>query len=652
MKKPRIYTVLLAYILCSTAFSQSREIDSLKQVLNSNVPDTIKLSTLSELSWVTGEKDINLSKEYAYKELHLAQKIADKKWISQGHNDIGIVFYHLGNLDSALFHYNKSYDIRKTLKDKALIASVLSKIGIVEQEMGNYTKALEYQFQVLRIYEELGKENYQAITLNNISQTYDKLKNYDKEIEYGEKSLKIHLKNNNEYNAAQSYGNLASAYKAKGDIIKSNEYLEHALSIFTKYEDHSNVAAVLNSIGLNLRIDKKDSEALGYYQRAYDIAKRINEKTGELLYAHNVSCVLTDLKKYAEAEKYSLEVLENTPASNHAQLALTYRQLATIYGFTNEGKLAKEYLNKYADLKDSVFSANSASQIAEMEVKYQSEKKDLELAKQNAEITLTKTELKRKQILTYSLIGLILVIFLLSYLFYTRYKLKQKAILDAEMLKQQELRAKAIIEAEEKERMRISRDLHDGVGQTLSAAKLNLSSLESKLSGKNIETDAILKNAIDLVDDSVKEVRAVSHSMMPNALLKSGLVAAVREFINKLSTIEKLKIDLEITGLHERLEPSTETVLFRVLQEIVSNIIKHAQANHITIQIVKHETELTIMVEDNGVGFDTKKMNEFNGIGLKNITSRIEFLKGRVDFDSVVGKGTTVVIEVPLEEKN
>jgi signal transduction histidine kinase len=96
------------------------------------------------------------------------------------------------------------------------------------------------------------------------------------------------------------------------------------------------------------------------------------------------------------------------------------------------------------------------------------------------------------------------------------------------------------------------------------------------------------------------------------------------------------------------LEQSTETVLFRVLQEIVSNIIKHAQANRITIQIIKHESELTVMIEDNGVGFDTSKMNEFSGIGLKNIISRIEFLKGSVDFDSNLGKGTTVIIEVPV----
>jgi two-component system NarL family sensor kinase len=171
--------------------------------------------------------------------------------------------------------------------------------------------------------------------------------------------------------------------------------------------------------------------------------------------------------------------------------------------------------------------------------------------------------------------------------------------------------------------------------------------VQSKLQLKDIETETMFKNAITLVDDSVKEVRAVSHNMMPNALLKSGLAIAVRDFIHKLSNGDQLKIDLEITGLNERLEQTIETVLFRVLQEIVSNIVKHAKANYISIQLVKHEAELTIMVEDNGVGFNTENMNEFEGIGLKNIQSRIAFLNGTVSFDSNPGKGTTVIIEVP-----
>jgi signal transduction histidine kinase len=217
------------------------------------------------------------------------------------------------------------------------------------------------------------------------------------------------------------------------------------------------------------------------------------------------------------------------------------------------------------------------------------------------------------------------------------------------LLQQQELRSRAIIEAEEKERTRIARELHDGIGQQLSAAKLNISGLQASLNTNNNEEKVMIQNAIDLIDESVKEVRVVSHSMMPNALIKSGLVSAVREFINKISSSGSLRINLEIVGLTDRLEQTVETVLFRVLQELVNNIIKHAQATEVSIQLIRHETELTILIEDNGVGFNVDKvLDKEGGIGLKNIQSRVAFLNGQVFFDSHVDKGTTVTIEIPF----
>jgi two-component system NarL family sensor kinase len=131
-------------------------------------------------------------------------------------------------------------------------------------------------------------------------------------------------------------------------------------------------------------------------------------------------------------------------------------------------------------------------------------------------------------------------------------------------------------------------------------------------------------------------------------LLTRGITAALREFVNKISTAGSLKVDLQIIGLTERLNSSTETVLYRVLQECVSNIVKHAQASYISIQLVKHNNHLNMIIEDNGKGFDTQKINNFEGIGLKNIISRVQFLNGSVDFDSTIGNGTTINIEIPL----
>ena len=140
----------------------------------------------------------------------------------------------------------------------------------------------------------------------------------------------------------------------------------------------------------------------------------------------------------------------------------------------------------------------------------------------------------------------------------------------------------------------------------------------------------------------------MSHNMMPNTLIKLGLASAIKEFITKIGNVPNLKIDLEIVGLDQRLEENTETTLYRAIQEIVTNIIKHSKANKISIQLIRHDNELSVLIEDNGIGFDTSKINEFEGIGLKNIISRVEFVNGTVNFDSTPGKGTTVVIDVPL----
>jgi two-component system NarL family sensor kinase len=235
-----------------------------------------------------------------------------------------------------------------------------------------------------------------------------------------------------------------------------------------------------------------------------------------------------------------------------------------------------------------------------------------------------------------------------GFLFYRKKQIEQQAKLDSEIAHQKEIRTKAILEAEEKERRRIAQDLHDGVGQLLSAAKLNLSNLDSKIATQTEEQKLAMQNALSLVDDSVKEVRAVSHNMMPNTLIKLGLASAVREFITKLGNAPTLKVDLEIVGLDTRLDNQIETVLYRVIQEIVNNIIKHAKASQISMQLIRHDTELNIMIEDNGVGFDTNQLDNFEGIGLKGIQTRIEFLNGSVHFDSSIGRGTTVIIDIPL----
>jgi signal transduction histidine kinase len=285
----------------------------------------------------------------------------------------------------------------------------------------------------------------------------------------------------------------------------------------------------------------------------------------------------------------------------------------------------------------------------DLKSKYESDKKDIQIKETNLELTNTQLIADRRKVYSLILAFTILFTIVIAYLIYNRTRLKQQRQLDAELIKQQDLRGRAVLEAEEKERIRIARDLHDGVGQLLSAARMQVSGLDHLVKDANESNKSSFQNALKLLDDSVKEVRGVSHSMIPNALLRSGLVAAVREFVDRLSN-ERMKIDLQIVGLQERLEPQMETVLYRVLQEIVSNTVKYSQAQNLSIQLIRHEQEITLMVEDNGKGFNVAEVmnSEKAGIGIKNIISRVNYLNGEVIFDSSPNNGTTITVEIPI----
>lgn len=239
------------------------------------------------------------------------------------------------------------------------------------------------------------------------------------------------------------------------------------------------------------------------------------------------------------------------------------------------------------------------------------------------------------------LIEIIALSGMLAYRVKLMQNVSEKLLIEKNLIQQQ--RTQAVLEAEERERIRIARDLHDGVGQTLAAARMTLGNYVSQ---KKIESPE-MQNSLDLLEDGIKEIREISHNMMPSSLTKFGLSSALKQFTNKINALGKLEIELQIVGFKERSDEKIELVLYRIIQEIISNIIKHAEAKKVNIELVKHDDELILIIEDNGRGFDTFS-TENHGIGLKNIATRVEYLNGNVNFDSSIGKGTSVVIEIPL----
>jgi two-component system, NarL family, sensor kinase len=643
----RITILLLFSFLCTIAIAQKKVNDSLTMALSKATQDTVKAAILNELCNIQNKPE--MARKYANQLLEVATKAKYNKGMIWGYNQLGFICKKEGDFKDALTYYDKAMLLTDPKKDEFAIAKINNNIGESYRLMGEPSKALSYYFSSLATLEKLGKQKLAAMSLNNIAIVYRNQKQLEKALEYNYKSLAIKEKIQDKEGMAISYDNIGIIHAQQKKFKEAIENCQKSIAIREGLEDTIGLAKNYNNLS-GMYIDS-GNPALGLSYQLKSLAMReyIHDKRGIAMSQNNIGNAYNLMGDYKKALSYQLKALELSQQLDSKDLLLnTYESLGVVNKNLNDYKQAFYYQGLANAVKDSMLNVENTKQIAEMQTKYDTDKKEKEnqlLTSDNAlKATTIQQQNTERNLLILSIVGIVL----LSLLLYNRYKLKQKALFQKELIHEQTLRSKAIIEAEEKERIRIAQELHDGIGQQLSAAKLNMSSLQANLTLETEHQKLMLQNALDIIDESVKEVRTVSHSMMPNALLKSGLASAVREFLNRISHTDNLKIELDINGLNERLESTMESVLFRVLQEIVNNIIKHSKATIVNIQIIRHEGELTLMVEDNGVGFDVAKQTN-NGIGLKNIQSRIQYLNGQVYFDSHVGKGTTVSIEIPIK---
>jgi two-component system NarL family sensor kinase len=672
-----------------SVFPQDGFTDSLKNLLLTAKEDTSKVFLFTDIADELTGVDFKKSLDYCNKGLALAEKLNFKKGIAQAYSTMANAYSDQSDYTHCLECNLKALELRKELNLSHEIAASLDNIGNVYNDQGNFTKALEYYYQCveidtknndkkglallynnignayankgdlkqsitylfksLKLKEVLGNKKGAANTCNNLAVIYKMQGNYPEALRYNEQAMKFRIDLKDSMGIAFSYTNLGLTYRNLNKDDKAEENFLQALSIFTRLGYKKGIAAANNSLGIIYKTRRQYEKALTSYKTALQIFNELNDKMGKATAMSNLASVYGKNKNNADAENYfkQAEILA-TEAKSFEVLMDVYDLYSVYYEENTDFKNALKYHLLYTTARDSLRSKENSNALAEVKTRYETDIKEKEndnLKDENKIKDLTITQKNTQRNIFIILFGSVIII---GFLLYSRFKLKEREELNKQLIAQQELRSKAIIEAEEKERTRIARELHDGIGQQLSAAKLNISGLQASLNTNNAEEKTMLQNAIDLIDESVKEVRVVSHSMMPNALLKSGLVSAVKEFINKISSTGSLKINLEIVGLSARLEQTVETVLFRVLQELVNNIIKHAKASEVSIQLIRHEKELTILIEDNGVGFDVDKVSDKEGgIGLKNIQSRVAFLNGQVYFDSHLKKGTTVTIEIP-----
>lgn len=641
-------SLLLSCFLLTTFLTLSGQknkstIDSLEKLLTTQT-DSFLVQTLNELTWQYRLVDKNKAISYGNRAIETGKQIKFDKGIAQAYNDLGIIYFDKENYDTAILLYNNAITIRQRLKDEKGIAKLHNKIGIVYQKQGLFDKALDQQFKALALFEKSGDQVGISYSLNNIGIINQNMGLYAKAVEFQERSIRIKEEIGDKYGLSGSYVNIGNNYLNLQQTAKAESFYQKAIAITRTIGDKEYLSNALNNLGNLYVLTGRLHEAIPPIVESYQLRDSLNDTKGKVSCLNNLAEIYIQQKKYDTAEaKLNLGLAMGLQAVNcKPEVNKIYFTLAKLFEAKGQNDRALAMYKLYSATKDSLYTNELSQRFAELDTRYKTLEKEKTIQQQQFDIN-------RKNYWLISIVALLLLCILLGYSWYRRYRLQQQKKLQATIIQQQDLSTKAVLQAEENERKRIAADLHDGVGQMMSVAKMNLSAFEQDLNFASDQQKISYEKVISLVDESCKEIRSISHQMMPNALLKSGLSSAIKEFIDKIDS-SIIKINLHTEGLQERLDSNVETVCYRVIQECVNNVIKHSGADTLDISLIKDADGISATIEDNGKGFNTGDLTKFEGIGLKNIRSRISYLKGTVDFDSMPGKGTLVAIHVPVFE--
>ena len=358
--------------------------------------------------------------------------------------------------------------------------------------------------------------------------------------------------------------------------------------------------------------------------------------------------------EYDKAIDY-LKMADNLPLKDHKTKInqFLYEFLYKNYEAKGDYKNAYKYLQLNKLHSDSINIAKQNIAISDIHTKYKTKEKELEN-------TVLKTELKTNRILMYSVIVLLLAIIIIAFLMIKNSRRREKISRQEKQIEQQKLE-KALkeyelnsidmmLEGQEKERQRIANDLHDNLGSMLATLKLNFENLKLRKDELREEENKLYERTDLLIEEAYQKVRRIAHAKNAGVFATEGLIPAVNKLAEKISIPGKLEIQVIAFGFNERLENTLEITIFRTIQELATNIIKHSQATEATIHLNDHENNINIMIEDNGVGFDSKKISAADGMGLANIKKKIAHLGGSFDVDTTPGKGTTIIIDIPVND--
>lgn len=661
--KKQLFSAISGLLLPVFLLAQTAAIDSLQGLLKNVKHDSI----LMQLSFELSNKLVGYNVDSAEKYLEDAYILAKRK------NDAYHIAYYFQKKAGLLFDLAR-YDESNRLFDSAILlyeniikkegqntkrkqdclfgkTDCLTGKGLLAAKEYKYYESFQYYLQGIAGIENLpgnGKNDHLATLYTDIAANYYELEQFEESLKY-DKLMLAYLDSGMNMDM-YVIGNLfvADDYSTLSQFDSSSGYLEKVKPIVLRLNKPGVDVRFYYIVGTLQRKKKEWASALSSFQKANDAAKKIKDDFQLVNSGEGMAAAYFNLGNLNKARELSLIVLNESYRIKVPLGQVQALQLLTeIEERSGNIDKAYRYQKQFIAISDSIKKEKTQRLMNDAEKKYQSEKKEIEILQLQKANAVKSLSLQKKSTFNYFLIGAVVALLVTGFLGYRnlqhRHKIKQQRI--AELEKDRQLVAvDSLLKGQEEERSRLAKDLHDGLGGLLSGVKFSLSNMKDNLI---ITPDnmAVFERSLDMIDTSIKELRRVAHNMMPEMLTKFGLDEALNEYCNTINATKLLAVKYQSHGMQSRIDKSSEIIIYRIIQELLNNTLKHAEATEAFVQLIKGNDRLNIVVEDNGKGFDGAVAENSKGAGWGNIRSRVEYLKGQLDIHSEKGKGTLVNIE-------
>ncbi|HYG01370.1 MAG TPA: ATP-binding protein [Chryseosolibacter sp.] len=632
------------------AFSQKKiTVDSIENVLPSLAVNERPLA-LFELVAFYVRADMNKARAYVYDAIQLRPQVngAGKAYSFLAE---GMFLNACGKIDSGILLLQRAEEYAIANKTYYALLKLYSALSYAHISSGNAERGLAYLYKGLALIEYYPEREIELRLRTNIVWAYLELKQYRNCINFGRQNIRMMETTPYEWIALYSYNNIAVAYGASGMVDSAKYFVSKGIAVAQKSQDMQTLANSYFILGTIYSNAGEYEAAIEQYLKA----KPIREKVGNPLFIVSDLYTMADLYHKTGDYKKGIETgLEALKIAEKFGLTLkfepTYLALAKNYEGIQDHKRASQYYRLHANAKDTVYRNANARAIAEMQTKYETVEKEKQLVEHQVKIIEQQARINRTYLAIIGLIITIIVLVLVFSLIRSRMKRREQALENEKEIEIREAHIHATIQSQESERKRFAQDLHDGMGQLISALRLALNSVHTKSSIE--DRVAVTEKGEKILNAMHDEIRGIAFNLMPQTLVKHGLVPALCEMCDRINDSKKIRIQVQSLDMPERLDEVYEVSLYRVIQEWINNIIKYADATSIQVQLTGYEDECNILIEDDGKGFNPLLLEQGHGNGWRNIKSRINLIKSSIEIDSREGyNGTTTIIKVPMKTR-